>query len=73
MRTLLRGQRPKDLKRGKPNLIISSAILPGVEEANEAEAPTWTRADLEVAGHTCSVQVTVVIAAVHDLPLLSVV
>ena len=35
---LLRGQRPEELERGEVKVIISTVALPGLAEADEAEA-----------------------------------
>ena len=65
---LLRGKRPEDLERGELKAIISTVVLPGLAEADEAEAFAWGTADREVAGQEVAVQVLVVLAAINDLP-----
>ena len=62
------GKLPKELERLKSKAIISTVVLPGLAEANEAEGPARRSADREVAGHEVVVQVSVVLARVNDLP-----
>ena len=65
---LLRGKRPEDLERGEEKEILSTVVLPGLAEADEAEAPAPGSAEREVADHAIIVQVFVVLAAIDDLP-----
>ena len=61
-------KRPEELERAEVKAIISTGVLPGLAEADEAEAPELASLDREVAGHATGVQVSVVLASVNDRP-----
>ena len=61
-------KRSEELERANPEVIVSSMVLPGQAEADEAEGPAPGSAEREVAGHMIVVQFFVVLARVNDLP-----
>ena len=65
---LSRGKCPEELERGELKGISSIVVLPGLAEADEAEAPARGSADREVVGHVLAFQVFVVLARVNDHP-----
>ena len=64
----LREESPEELERGNGKVTISIVRLPGLAEADEAEALARGSADREVVGHVPAVQVLVVLAAIKNIP-----
>ena len=65
--TLSHGKVPEELEPGNNEEIVSVVVLPGLVEADEAEAAAWGSADREVAGHEIVIQV-IVLARVNNRP-----
>ena len=57
----MRGKHPEELERGNNKAVISHVVLPGLAEADEAEATARGIADREVASHALAVQVLVAV------------
>ena len=58
----------KDLQRSDPDEIVTTMVLSGMSETEEAEAFAWDLGNLEVRSHTRAVQVVVLVSTVNFRP-----